>query len=85
MSRKNMAYNYTALEYCYAKSMERIQDGKPVPACSNMSIEIMHKNRGNVETKQEQQETIVSQGKKEPNTSRTEQHTASVGSKLDFV
>ena len=37
--------------YCYAKSMEQIQDGKTVPACSNMSIEIMHENRGNVEKK----------------------------------
>ena len=66
--------------------MEQAQDEEDKNrACNNMSIEIMHKNRGNVEKKQEQQDTIASQGKKEPNKSRTEQHTASVGGKLDFV
>ena len=41
--------------------------------------------RGNEEIQHEQQEMIASQGKKEPNISRTEQHPASGGGKLDFV
>ena len=41
--------------------------------------------RGNEETKHEQQEMIATQGKKEPKITRTEQHPASVGGKLDFV